>query len=146
VPSTDRPVRRLLNALNLSTPLGVAIARAGRAHRAPGPHGLTVATGYRLAYPRAVAFTVGNVVITRLSPERLAARPTLLVHEARHSTQWACWLGLPFLPAYLLAAGWSYLRTGDHFSHNVFERRAGLADGGYRPRAARPLFGRRPAA
>jgi hypothetical protein len=38
---------------------------------------------------------------------------------------------------YLAAAGWSWLRTGDFASRNVFERRAGLADGGYRERPVR---------
>ena len=40
-------------------------------------------------------------------------------------------LGLPFLPAYALAAAWSMWRTGDPASRNVFERRASLALGGY---------------
>ncbi|HSF26445.1 MAG TPA: hypothetical protein VLC50_02900 [Actinomycetes bacterium] len=35
--------------------------------------------------------------------------------------------------AYLLAAGWSWLRCGDPASYNHFERLAGLADGGYPP-------------
>ena len=41
-------------------------------------------------------------------------------------------LALRGLAIVLLAAAWSWLRTGDHYSRNVFERRAGLADGGYR--------------
>jgi hypothetical protein len=41
------------------------------------------------------------------------------------------------LPLYLLAAGWSWLRGGDHGTHNVFERAAGLADGGYPTVSAR---------
>jgi hypothetical protein len=129
--------RRLANTVNLSTPLGLAVARLGGARRVEGtgrPDGLLVASGYRRRLPRAAAFTVGDVVVTRLSAEQLAARPLLLQHEARHAAQWACWLGPPFLPAYLAAAGWSLLRTGDPASRNAFERRAGLAAGGYRER------------
>jgi hypothetical protein len=36
------------------------------------------------------------------------------------------------LPLYAVAAGWSWLRSGDAASRNPFERLAGLADGGYR--------------
>ena len=54
----------------------------------------------------------------------------LLAHESTHSTQWACCVVL-FLPLYLLAVAWSWLHAGDHWSRNVFERRAGLVDGNY---------------
>jgi hypothetical protein len=61
----------------------------------------------------------------------------LLDHEERHVTQYA-WCGGPVMPVlYLGAAGWSWLRTGDFASRNIFERRAGLADGGYRERPVR---------
>jgi hypothetical protein len=43
---------------------------------------------------------------------------------------------------YGVAAGWSWLRTGDVASRNVFERRAGLVDGGYREQPLRALWGR----
>ena len=61
---------------------------------------------------------------------RSLANPVLLGHEERHSTQYAWCLGLPFLPLYFLAAGWS-LRTGNPGIANVFERHAGLQAGGY---------------
>ncbi len=96
-----------------------------------------LATRWRGRLPRATAFTVGDVVVTRLSATELAHRPALLGHEARHAEQWACWLGLPFLPAYAVAAIWSLCRTGDPASANTFERRAGLAAGGYVERAVR---------
>jgi hypothetical protein len=35
------------------------------------------------------------------------------------------------VPLYLLAAAASWALTGDFGARNVFERRAGLADGGY---------------
>jgi hypothetical protein len=81
--------------------------------------------------------TIGNVVLLRLDDAALAARPTLLRHEARHASQYACCLGLPMLPLYVLAAAWSWLRCRDYSSYNVFEVRAGLADGGYIDRRRR---------
>jgi hypothetical protein len=35
------------------------------------------------------------------------------------------------LPFYVNTMGWSWVRTGDHWSRNVFEQRAGLVRGGY---------------
>lgn len=124
-------VKEAVNALNLSTAVGVAVAVAGRARLVRGPRGLLLATGYRLGLPKAPAFTVGNVVLTRHDEEWLAERPRLLRHEERHTWQYTACLGLPMLPMYGLAAGWSWLRGGDAGTHNVFERAAGLADGGY---------------
>lgn len=118
--------RQVVNALNLSTLLGLAIAAASGAQLAGGPDGLVIASRPRRRLLAAAAFTVGNVVIVAVeSPSE-----SLLRHEARHATQWA-WCVLLFLPLYWLAAGWSHLRTGDPWSRNAFERRAGLADGGY---------------
>jgi hypothetical protein len=75
---------------------------------------------------------VGDVVLLRLDDEQLARLPNLLDHEARHSTQWACFLGpVGFLPAYLLASAWSWWHSGDFAVRNPFEMRAGLVDGGY---------------
>jgi hypothetical protein len=127
-------VRQVVNVLNLSTPLGLVLACTGRARFARGPHGVIVAHGYRspVPAPRAGAVTVGDVVLLRLSPEQLAARPRLLDHEARHSTQWAWFLGpAGFLPAYLGASVWSWLRCRDFALRNPFEVRADLVDGGY---------------
>ncbi|HSE72854.1 MAG TPA: hypothetical protein VLA97_18965 [Nocardioidaceae bacterium] len=119
------------NLLNGSTLLGLGIAALGRARLRPGPRGLLLATGYRLPVPTAPAFTVGNVVVSRHDPAWWEPRPRMLLHEERHSWQYVVCLGLPMLPLYALAAGWSYLRGGDPGVHNVFERTAGLADGGY---------------
>ncbi len=129
-------VRQVANAANTSTLLGLAVAKAGQARLEPGPHGLVLADGYRLRVPTAPAFTVGNVVLVRdrAIHER---RPRLLVHEARHATQWAWCLGPVFLMLYAVASLWSWALTGDSSSRNVFERLAGLADGGYRERPLR---------
>ena len=124
-------LRQLANVLNATTPLGLLLAGCARAPVRRAPRGLLLATGYRWRLPAAGAFTVGNVVIFRAGPAEALANPVLLGHEERHSTQYAWCLGLPFLPLYFLAAGWSLARTGNPGSRNYFERHAGLLAGGY---------------
>lgn len=137
-PSAVERRRRRANLLNLSTPLGLLVARVGRASTRPGPYGLVLAEGYRFRFPVASAFTVGDVIITAHSFEALLRRtPDLLRHEETHARQYARCLGLPYLPLYTLAMGWSVLRTGDRASANVFERGAGLVAGGYVERPTR---------
>ncbi|MFI7617974.1 hypothetical protein ACIBP6_42825 [Nonomuraea terrae] len=129
--------RSVANFLNLSTPLGLLLAVAGGATPRRGPEGLILAFGYRPRFPIAGAFTVGNVVLTR----RNALSERLILHESRHATQWAWCGGLPMLPLYLLAMLVSVAVCGHQASYNIFERLAGLDDGGY-PRE--PLRWRRP--
>jgi hypothetical protein len=134
VKSHSSGLRSVVNAVTLATPLGLALARMGRATVVRGPDGLLLALDYRapVPAPRAPAVTVGDVVLLRMSSAEVAARPGLLAHEGRHAVQWACWLGpVGFLPAYLLASGWSWLRCRDFALRNTFEIRAGLVDGGY---------------
>ena len=124
-------VRQVVNLVNGSTLLGCAVATVGRARITRGPRGLLVATGYRLPVPDASAFTVGNVITSKHDRNWLDERPALMRHEERHTWQYVACLGLPMLPLYLLAAGWSYLRGGDFGAHNPFERLAGLEEGGF---------------
>jgi hypothetical protein len=129
-------VRLVANLVNGSTMAGLLVAAAGRASLSRGADGLLIGTGYRLPVPVAPAFCVGNVILIRAP-----ARPELLAHEARHATQYAC-LGLSMLPLYFASAAASWVLTGDFGSRNVFERRAGLADGGYTDRPLRPAIAR----
>lgn len=131
-PSGWLRLRRAGNLLNGSTALGLLAVRLGGARRRPGPRGLILAEGYRLGFPRAGAFTVGNVVLTASDFEVLRRRnPELLDHEDAHAWQWFYCAGLPFLPLYGLACAWSWLRRGDVWSGNFFERGAGLVRGDY---------------
>lgn len=140
-PSTRRDTaRHLLNWVNLSTPLGLLLARAGGARMRRGPRRSILADYYRWTFPTGGAFTVGDVIISRHDLDLLAARrPTLFEHELTHSRQWAACLGLPFLPLYAASMGWSWLRTGDRAARSFFERQAGLQDGGYAELPPRPL-------
>lgn len=132
--------RHLLNWVNLSTPLGLLLARAGGARIRRGPRRSILADYYRWTFPTGGAFTVGDVILTRHDLDLLVARrPALFEHELTHSRQWAACAGLPFLPLYAASMGWSWLRTGDRAARSFFERQAGLEDGGYAEVPPRPL-------
>ena len=121
-------VRRIANWVNLSTPLGLTIARLGRAQVRQDHEVLYWAEGYRFRFPVAGAFTVGNVIITASYFEELG--PAVWAHEVRHTWQWML-CGSSFLPLYIAAMGWSWALTGDRAAQNPFERIAGLGAGGY---------------
>ncbi|MEE9097138.1 hypothetical protein [Pseudarthrobacter phenanthrenivorans] len=135
--TTAQRLRRAANLLNGSTLAGLAVALAARTRISRGPRGMIIAAEYRWRLPFAQAYTLGNVVLCRGTARDLLSQPALLGHEERHCSQYAWCLGLPFIPLYLAAAGWSVLRAGNPGTANIFERRAGLAAGGY------PLAGRR---
>ena len=131
-------VRVAVNWANLSTPAGLLLARVGAGPVRRASRGVWIAHGYRLGIPPAPAFTVGSVILLRAPLPGPGGDPVgripaeLRAHEERHISQYA-WCGGVLMPvAYAGAAGWSWLRTGDFFSRNAFERGAGLASGGYR--------------
>ncbi len=134
-------LRFAVNLVNLSTPLGLVLATVGRAQVTRGPDGLLLAADYRSRFPapNAPAVTVGNVVLLRMSVAAATGHPTLLRHEGRHATQYACWIGpFGFLPAYLIASAWSWAHTRSFALRNAFEVRAGLVEGGYLPAPPAP--------
>jgi hypothetical protein len=135
-------VRLVANLVNGSTLAGLLVAAAGRASLARGDDGLLIGERYRLPLPPAPAFCLGNVILTRTDRDGFTRAETLLAHEARHATQFAWCVGLVMLPLYFGAAGVSWVLTGDFGSRNIFERRAGLADGGYTDRPLRPAVAR----
>ena len=120
----------------------VLVAAAGRARPLRARDGLVVAVGYRLPVPPAPAFCLGNVIVTRLDAEGAGGAGPLMAHEARHATQFTYCGGITKLPLYFLAAGVSWVLTGDFGSQYIFERRAGLAEGGYVERPLRAVFAR----
>jgi hypothetical protein len=127
--------RQVINYANLSTPAGLLIALIGGARPRRGEQGLIFAYGYRIPFPVAGAFTVGNVVLTKNPEGYLTGR--LLDHEARHASQYAACVGLPMIVLYVIASGVSYALCGHPASWNPFERLAGLDDGGYPRHPAR---------
>ncbi len=133
--------RLAVNLVNGSTLAGLGLGLAGRAGLARAPDGLITGTGYRLPLPAVPAFTMGSVILTRVGA--LPPDTELFRHEARHTSQYAWCGGLLMLPLYFTAAGASWILCGDFGAWNVFERRAGLADGGYANVPLRPVFVRR---
>ena len=131
-------LRAWINLANGSTLAGLGVAALGGARVARSADRLFVGTGYRLPVPPAPAFCLGNVIITRLD----GLTPELLRHEARHATQYACCGGVVMVPLYLAAAAVSWALTGDTGCRNVFERQAGLTDGGYTDKPLRPALRR----
>ncbi len=128
------------NIANLSTPAGLLVALVGRAEIRRGPRGLFLCEHYRLRFPVAGAFTIGNVITTASTWEVMLARfPDLLRHEEGHTWQYLYCVGLPFYPVYGACLVWSVLRTGDRAARNFFERQAGLTLGGYRDVPVRPV-------
>lgn len=124
-------LRTAVNWVNLSTPLGLLVARCGGARRERRGRGTVLAGDYRFGFPVAGAFTIGGVIISRMPLERLRTRTVLLEHEDRHVTQYGFCLGLPMVLLYVAAAGVSWVLSGNHYAYNPFERWAGLATGGY---------------
>jgi hypothetical protein len=134
----------LLNRLNGTTIVGLALAAATQCQRTDGPQRTTIADGYRLVVPDATCFVVGDVIFCRRPASWLVdpAQRAILTHELRHTRQYAV-LGPVFWPAYVASCAWSYVLTGNFGARNAFERRAGLADGGYRDIPPRPILRRR---
>ena len=138
-----RPAYRLRLAANLvngSTLAGIVVATAGGATLRPAGDGLLAGSGYRPPVPAPSAFCLGNVLVTKLGHAEFTGDTRLLRHEARHATQYACCGGLVMLPLYGIAAAVSWVLTGDPGARNVFEQRAGLADGGYAEKDLRPFL------
>ncbi len=114
------------------------MAALGGARVTRSADGLFLGTSYRLPVPPAPAFCLGNVIVTRLD----GLTPELFRHEARHATQYAWCGGVVMVPLYLAAAAVSWALTSDFGARNVFERQAGLADGGYTDKPPRPAIRR----
>ena len=129
-------VRQVVNLANGSTLAGLGVAALGCAATNRSADGLLVGVRYRLPVPPTPAFCLGNVIMTR--GDGIDPGSPLFRHEARHATQFACCGGVAMIPLYLAAAGVSWALTGDFGARNVFERRAGLAGGGYTDKPLRP--------
>jgi hypothetical protein len=128
------------NLINLSTVVGLAVAKIGGAEIKRGPRGLFLGEHYRLKFPIAGAFTIGDVITTTSTwDQMLRSYPFLIKHEEAHTWQYFYCLGLPYYIPYVICMGWSVLRTGDRAARNFFERQAGLAIGGYKDYPVRPI-------
>ncbi len=134
-------VRNAANWCNLSTPLGLAVAAVGGARIRRGRRGTIICDGYRWRFPIGGAYTLGSVITTHAPSfdDLEAHNPGLFEHEEAHTWQFAYSLGLVYLPIYCAMMGWSWLVTGDKASANLYERGAGLREGGYVEHPRRPV-------
>jgi hypothetical protein len=82
--------RLTANLVNGSTAAGILVALAARARLGRGPTACLSGPGTGCRSRSRPAFTVGNVVITRMAAGALAAAGPLLAPEARHASQVAC--------------------------------------------------------
>ena len=85
-------------------------------------HGPALAWALRTLTPwcgGAVAITFGHVVLARDQ----TALDSTRTHERVHVRQYEVW-GPFFIPAYLAAGVWAWLRGGDAYYDNPFEREA----------------------
>lgn len=109
----------------------VALLSGGRAQLVEGVlevHGRALAWLLRRAVPLAggaAAMTLGHVVLGRDA----AALARCRLHEQAHVRQYETW-GPFFLPAYFLASLLAYLRGGNPYWDNPFERDARRAEQG----------------
>jgi hypothetical protein len=123
-------LRSIVNWLNLSTPLGVLLgyAAGGRPYSFDAFYRIRQFRGCRrrpISTWRVV--TVGNVLLLNGQPDRGVSKG-ILVHEGRHSTQYACLGGVLAIPLYGFAMLVSLVRTGNRTEANVFENVAGPPD------------------
>ena len=105
-------MRQAVNLANGSTLAGLGVAALGRARLARGADGLFTGTGYRLPVPPAPAFCLGNVIVTRMDAlDRGLGRCSATRPGTPPSTPGAA--GWSMVPLYLVAAGVSWVLTGD---------------------------------
>ena len=102
-----------------------ALLSGGRARRVGGVlevHGRAIAWLLRRAIPLrggAMAITLGHVVLGRDAAALARSR----AHERAHVRQYEVW-GPLFIPAYLVAGLLAYVRGGNPYWDNSFEREA----------------------
>ena len=99
--------------------IAVGLLLIGRFQRVEGVieiHGPLIAGAInRLRIP-AIAMTLGHVVLGQSE----AALAVTRSHERVHVRQYERW-GIVFVPAYLIASGYLYLRGRDGYRENPFE-------------------------
>ena len=131
------------NLVNLSTALGLAIGLIcmGQSHAPHQLYRIIHVSGCRHLPAHGNFVTIGNVLLTRTGHATKIPTP-VLVHEGRHSTQYAFCGGLAAIPLYGAASLASFLTTHDWSKANIFEVRAGeISAEGYSapPDSSKPI-------
>ena len=135
----DNSKRQRLNRINLSTPLGLLIAKIFGGATIQLNNGIYVNYGRKGKYNNSWAITIGDVILTKTdkncklcqSGKHHDLSNALLRHELVHSEQYAKFGGLIFLALYLFASIKSFIIYRNRWQGNIYEIQAGLQDGGY---------------
>jgi len=135
----DNNKRQRLNRFNLSTPLGLLIAKIFGGKTIQLENGLYMNYGRKGKYQKAEVITVGDVLLVTFNKDcphcqqkdLYKLSPKLLRHELKHSEQYAKFGGIIFLALYLFASIKSYIQYKNIWQGNIYEIQAGLEDGGY---------------
>lgn len=135
----DNEKRHRLNRLNLSTPLGLLIAKIIGGTTIHYKNKIYINYGRKGKYIKANAITIGDVILAKKAkgcklcesgnPHDLSN--AILRHELKHSEQFAKFGGIIFLALYLFASIKSYIIYKNVWQGNIYEIQAGLEDGGY---------------
>jgi hypothetical protein len=108
------------------TGIGIGLILGGRFQQVDGVieiHGPLISEVLSRLYVRAMALTFGHVVFGQTE----AALQITRAHERVHVRQYERW-GPAFVPAYLLASAYLFLRGRDGYRENPFEVEAYAAD------------------
>jgi hypothetical protein len=135
----DNDKRHVLNNFNLSTFLGLLIAKIIGGTTIQLDNNIYINYGRKGKYLKAWAITIGDVVLAKKDkncekcksgkPHDLSQR--ILRHELKHSEQFAKFGGVIFLALYLFASIKSFIIYKNVWQGNIYEIQAGLEDGGY---------------
>jgi hypothetical protein len=135
----DNDKRHILNNFNLSTFLGLLIAKIIGGTTIQLDNHIYINYGRKGKYLKAWAITIGDVVLAKKDkncdkcksgkPHDLSDR--ILRHELKHSEQFANFGGVIFLALYLFASIKSFIIYKNVWQGNIYEIQAGLQDGGY---------------
>jgi hypothetical protein len=118
-------LRHNLNNINLSTLLGLTIAKFLGGKTIQLDSKLYINYGRSGKYIKYKAITIGDVILARKE-----LKTSLINHELKHSIQFA-YLGILFFPIYALFSLYSYYKYSNTWQGNIFEINAGLEDGEY---------------
>jgi hypothetical protein len=135
----DNDKRHVLNTFNLSTFLGLLIAKIIGGTTIQLDNNIYINYGRKGKYLKAKAVCIGDVLLVKQlkgcklceagNPHDLSNE--LLRHELKHSEQFAKFGGLVFLALYLFASIKSFIIYKNVWQGNIYEIQAGLEDGGY---------------
>ena len=135
----DDNKRHLINKLNLSTFLGLFLAKIFGGTTIQKENGIYLNYGRTGKYQKATIIAIGDVLLVKRDTHCKMCQQgnpydlsdSLLRHELKHSEQYAKFGGIFFILLYSIACLKSYIIYRNMWEGNIFEIQANLQDGGY---------------